>query len=615
MLRADVPILNSNVNASNREAFLQILKSAKTYRLWLALDRCTLFERGDSLEALSENIEFFEQNGIQTGVWMQAFGFGSPLPVGITKNWTRLKSREGVQKDDDAFCPEDDGFLKAYCDWVRDIAKTGTRLIMLDDDLCMSVRPGIGCFCDKHMQLLNQKIGEAFDIKQIFTGSKNKYRDAYLEVMGNTMRSFCQSVRNAVDSVDNTIRVGLCAGYTSWDLEGTDPIEMSKILAGNTKPFFRFTGAPYWVALQRQRFKGQRLSAVIECARNQISWSKNSDAEFFAEADSYPRPCYHCNASLIENFDIVMQASGVRSLKYIIDYYSSPEYEKQYYKIHTRNIPLCEYIQNAFKDSKPFGVRLYRPAHRLSDISFPDEFIGEKPVMTKSFFSMSASMLSALGIPTVYDGKSDFAAVFGDEAHHFKNDHSKIIVDLPAALVLQKRGFDVGIRNIRKIAAPTIEHFENEKTLLCNIQTNADFYDVDINKEAKVLSTFDTGAVASFVYDKFLVLNFDALYVGESSTLLCSYARQKQIFDFLQNPFPKIEGFADVYSICNKTQNGFVALFQNHSTDPVFDFDITLPKPCKAFKLYGAEGTVQGSKIHITTDFHPSSTIIVQIEY
>lgn len=613
MLCPDIPMLNSNVNKDNRVQILDILKNAKVKRLWLALDRHTLFNRGDDLLKLGDNLRFFEQNGIETGVWMQAFGFGGPLPKGEKRSWTRIKSLSGVQNDMDVFCPEDENFILAYCDWIKDVAKTGTRLIMLDDDLCMSVRPGIGCFCDKHIKLLEQKVGKIPSLEQIFTGGPNKYRDAYLEVMGNSMRTFCKKVRAAVDSVDDTIRVGLCAGYTSWDIEGTDPIEMSKILAGNTKPFFRMTGAPYWVAPQKQRFKNQRLSAVIENARNQISWSKPTDIEHFAEADSYPRPCYHCSASLIENFDIAMQVSGARSLKYILDYYSSPDYEKQYYKIHIRNFPLYEQIEKTFKNSTPCGVRLYRPYRRIKDLTFPEKFIGEKSIMTKSYFSAAASMLSALGIPTCYDGKSDFAAVFGDDALYFENKHRKVILDLPAALILQKQGLDVGIKNISETEAPFIENLKNERVPIFNTEADAKFYNLELKETAKIKSRFDTGAVASFVYDKFLVLNFDALYVGEGSTLICSYARAKQITDFIENTFPVIQGYADIYSICHKTETGYALLFQNHSSDPLFDFYITSPKPCKEISLYMCEGEICGNKIHITTEFAPSATMLVEI--
>jgi hypothetical protein len=74
----------------------------------------------------------------------------------------------------------------------------------------------------------------------------------------------------------------------------------------------------------------------------------------------------------------------VKTLKYLYDYVSSPEYETRYQKIHEKNFPFYQVIENNFKNSVPEGVRLYRPMHRFKDITLPDEFIGEKNILVKS---------------------------------------------------------------------------------------------------------------------------------------------------------------------------------------------------------------------------------------
>lgn len=611
MLCPNVPLMNSNLTEASRSLFLEQAVRANASRIWIALDRSSLFNREDHMKRLEDNLRFFESHGIETGVWIQAFGFGEAISYEQC-NWTRLKSATGISKEVDAFCPEDPNFTAAYLAWVRDIANLSPALIMLDDDLCLSVRPGIGCFCERHMELLRKEVGELNDPTLLFVGGKNKYRDAWFRVMGNTMRSFCQKVRRAVDEIDPDIRVGLCAGYTSWDVEGTDPIELSQILAGNTRPFFRLTSAPYWIATGR--FPGQRLSAVIENARNQTAWCKDTNIEFFAEADSYPRPCYHTSAMLIENFDIAMHACGVKSLKYLFDYYSSPNYETQYLKIHTRNIPLYEKIETAFEGATPCGIRVCRPPHRIKDAILPTPFAGEKPVM-RSYFSKSSALLACHAIPVSYEGENNCAVVFGDDALYLDNFNQKIVLDRTAALLLKEKGIDVGFELGDPTDAPAFELFENEKVLLRNIDPEAVFFDLILKDEATVKSRFDTGAVASFEYKNFLVLNFDAFFVNEASALYCSYARGEQLQQFFGFPYPAVCGYANLYSICAKKENRHVVLLQNHSIDPVFDFDITLPKPCRSFSLTGAEGILCNDRIHITTDFLPQSTLLLEVEY
>ena len=612
MITPHIPVMNSNIDPLQRKDLLKKLKEAKASRLWIAFDRETLFtDRTDALALLKENLRYFEKAGIEAGVWFQAFGFGDPLKE--PKNWVRIRSICGAEREGDAFCPEDPDFLKAYLDWVRDIAACKPSLMMLDDDLCLSVRPGIGCFCKRHMALLEEKCGKISDLTAIFKGGKNPYRDAYLEVMGESLKGFCRKVRRAVDEINPAIRVGLCAGYTSWDLEGTDPLELSRILAGNTAPFFRLTGAPYWVAPQKDRFKGQRLSAVIESARNQAAWCKESGIEFFAEADSFPRPCYHCPAMLIENFDLAMHAAGIESLKYLYDYHSSLDYERAYHKIHIRNLPLYEKIEEAFKGASPCGVRLYRPAHWLKDALLPQKFWGEKAIM-RSFFSTAAAMLSAHSIPLCYDGESPFAAFFGEDARFFEDRHEKILLDLPAALRLQERGINLGIEKAEEMAPPLFEHFGKEKVLLAR-PAEIPFWRLTLGKGARVESTFDNGAPASFCYGKYLILAFEASAAAEGSTLFSSYARGEQLRAFFGHSFPAISHHSEIYCLCAEKEGRQIALIQNHSIDPLFDFEILLPKVGKGFTLHGAKGALCENKIKISGEFPPQGTLLLEVKY
>lgn len=445
------------------------------------------------------------------------------------------------------------------------------------------------------------------------------------------MRGFCRKVRERVDTVDPTLRVGLCAGYTSWDIEGTDPIEMAKILAGENLPFFRFTGAPYWSSRNSNRFPGQRLNGVIECARNQMVWCEKEDVEVFAEADSYPRPCYHVNASYIECFDVAMHASGIRSLKYLFDYVSSPDYEKGYLRLHKRNMPFYEKLRSAFDSARYQGVRLYRPAHRICDARLPEEFHVEKSVM-RGFFSIAASALTRMSIPVSYHGASENAALFGDDALYLEDPspHRAILLDLPAARILQERGIDVGLRGEERASVPLRESFGEEKILLSGIGQGSlfpsenGFYRVELAPKASVLSLFSKGEEcfpASYLYQNgetsFLVLCCDASCMGEGSSVLISYARQKQLLDFFGNDFPYIYGFSQVYALCAKTEEGQSVLFQNLSIDPIFDFSIQLPKPCGSFCLTGAEGELSsdGQSIRVTTDFTPYSSLLLQVTY
>jgi hypothetical protein len=84
-------------------------------------------------------------------------------------------------------------------------------------------------------------------------------------MQGDTLRKFCRTLREALDEVDPTVRMGYCAGYTSFDTEGVDAFELTHILAGSNKPFMRFTSAPYWH--YAQRFGQAPMQTFIEYVR------------------------------------------------------------------------------------------------------------------------------------------------------------------------------------------------------------------------------------------------------------------------------------------------------------------------------------------------------------
>lgn len=629
MRKMYVPVMNDNVNEHNRPFYAEQLKKCGASNVFVAFERDYLFrsDRNDAILKLESNVSYFTKNGFETGVWFQGFGFGNLLnnrQKCYTKNYTKLKSVCGVEAQGDAFCPSDDGFVDNYCNFVKQIAKLGPKLIMLDDDLCMSVRPGLGCFCDNHIRMLNEFVGEVLDIDEwkakIFTGEKNKYRSAYVKVMGDTLRQFCKKVRQSLDTVNPHIRIGLCAGYTSWDIEGVDTLELSKILAGNTKPFFRFTGAPYWAARDVTRFYGQRLGTIIECVRSQEMWCRGEDVDVFSEADSYPRPRFHVPASYVECFDIALCAhSGMDVLKYVCDYFSEPRYETGYVKNHIRNADLYDFIESHFGDKANSGVHVYDEQRKFENASFDKEFCGEDKIMNM-FFSKASSMLSSLCIPATYDYNNKCAIAFGENAKYVKEFPKKLIIDAKAAKIIAQKGIDVGITCFEPVEKPMIEKCDDNKVCLPVISGN--YYNCGYDKNTSVLSWFEDfegnryPAVMKYKNDKLdtevFIMCVDAESENDCSTVFRSYLRQSQLLDFI-NDYPYIKNQPEVYQIFKTNEKESAILFQNLSEDTIFDFEIQLDKNYSKMEICGAEGELCGDKIKVTSDFAPFTSIAVNV--
>lgn len=617
-----VPIMNSNITIESRPVYAKFFQDCGVDTVFIAFDRETFFQKNqEALAHLKENICYFENLGLECGVWMQAFGFGSTERAHLIckDKYTKIRSVTGAEALD-AFCPECEIFMTDYLDWVDSVAKTGTKMIMLDDDLCLSVRPGLGCFCDHHLKLLENELQEDLGSKDLptlfFTGKPDKYRSTWLKVQKNSLLKFAERVRAKVNETDTNIRVGFCAGYTSWDIEGADAIEVTRVLAGNTRPFLRFTGAPYWVSGNVNRFRGQRLGSVNELARLQEKWCRESGIEVFAEADSYPRPRYTIPASLIECFDAAVTASGgMGDLKYLFEYYASPANEPGYVKHHLKNQKLREFLHTHFDDKTAVGVQVMEKMHKFEDMILPDTFAGEFELMNTAH-SPAAAMLAPLGIPITYDTNPDIAIAFHNNIDLTDKLPKKLIIDITAAKLLSERDIDTGLRKAEPTAVPFFEHFGPDRTPLF-FNPTADYYNCSLAEDVRVLSTFenkDGFFPSAYTYSngttEFLVFTFDAYTPPYNSNLFLAYGRQMQLIDFIGETFIYTKNEPGIYQICKRSKSDILpaetaVLFENISEDPLFDFEICLDQEYTSAEFCGAEGFLNGSKLKVTSEIAP----------
>lgn len=208
--------------------------------------------------------------------------------------------------------PADGNFIRFMQEYVKEIAECGADLIMFDDDFRFGHQTGdIACTCEHHMKRIGEILGEDITPEKLrekaLTGGGNRYRDAWMRANGESLIAFAKAMREAVDSVNPAVRMGQCSCMSSWGVDGALPEEVARAFAGGTRPFFRLIGAPYW-AVDRH-FNNSRLQNVIEFERMQKSFC-TSDAEVFAEGDTYPRPRHWCPSSYLELFDIAMRADG-----------------------------------------------------------------------------------------------------------------------------------------------------------------------------------------------------------------------------------------------------------------------------------------------------------------
>lgn len=594
MYNISVPVMNCNVKRSDRQRLLKEIKRFGAKRIFLALDtyETDRKRREEILKELADNCRFFQENGFEVGAWIWTFW---------VKNNTRFRNMRSIKGTEisEFMCPTDENFVEFAVEYIRDIAKCGVELIQFDDDFrygFLSDSPA--CLCDGHMERIHRITGENAKReeieKHILSGGKNKFRDAYIKANGDAFRSFASAVRNAVDQVNPAIRLGACACMTSWDIDGTDAYEIAKILAGNTKPFVRLIGAPYWAV---NKSWGNCLQDVIELERMESAWTRNGDIEMMAEGDVYPRPRFNCPASFLECFDTAIRASGCTDgiLKYGIDYTSNADYETGYALFHERNTALYQAIDQHFSNKTGCGVRVYESMKKLSDMVLPTK-VNSDVVIEELFFSKAARALARNSIPTVYEGTGICGIVFDENARNLPLSalENGLVLDIAAAEILTERGIDVGIERIlsplqsgnSSIVCGMEEHFLDNDNDISIIGDQV--YHIVVDEKAEILSGLQTSSgfmPLSYRYEnaegrRFLVLNTNTRFRDPS--MLRHYARGRQIADHIPwlsgHKLPAyVYGHPSLYLQCKKHEGsmavGLWNLFADTAVEPVVELD------------------------------------------
>ena len=379
----------------------------------------------EKIQRLVQIMPSFCGAGIEVGVWMNGFGHGMP---DITM-YDEEGAYQGFVGEDgsmprDCFCPSDLNMQRDFADFVRKIAAARPSVLMIDDFRLGQRSYALGCFCPNHMADICARLGECLSreelVEKIYSGGPNRYRDAYMASMSDTLIGFAKMLRAAVDEIHPEMRLGVAMCFDVWDTDGVDAIELARAFAGNTKPFLRAIGAPYWQTIAPW---GDIISA-IEYNRLEGAWSRENGIECISEGDTYPRPSYTIPANHLEIFDLALVACGELDgiLKYMYDYRHPLGFEDGYDMRHRRNEKSREELSAIFSGKRTVGVHVFEPMHKLKDSDFGELYPGYSRDIVYSFFSRGQYPLSHNGISTVYYGAEGAVAAFGENARQLPKE-------------------------------------------------------------------------------------------------------------------------------------------------------------------------------------------------
>lgn len=624
-----IPIMNANVMRQGSAEILRSLREMDAQRVFLALD-CYVTdpeEQRASLEELRDNCTFFHNEGFEVGAWIWAFMFKGDAPF----TPMTLVHREPVTQSNHA-CPFDPDFLKFSGEYIQRIAECGVDLIMFDDDLRFGfLKNGLcGCICEHHRRRICEILGEELSAEElavrILTGGRNPARDAWIQANGESLERFAAHARSCVDRVDAHIRLGACCCMTNWDIDGTDAMRLAKILAGNTKPFARLIGAPYWAVRQNW---GNILQDVVELERMESSYMEREGIELMAEGDAYPRPRITCPASYLEGFDTAIRASGATDgiLKYGIDYTSTAIYERGYVEYHKRNRPRYRQIDDFFDGRTACGIRVYEPMKKAADAEMED--IDQAPRQLQYlFFSNAARLLAAQAIPTTYEGRGVCGIAFGEAVRSLDAEARRggMIIDGSGALILHRMGIDVGIREVGKQCSSVVERFANSNEWIAT--HGATVYAHRFSEKIRVLSVAaqsggsalmganegmeDTPLLYTYENaegERYLVLNYNGRIASKDASDLYfrgHYMRGRMIADSIEwlsrgRRLPSYcYGNPYLYSIAKENEAGLAVGLWNFHADPVWNGVVELGEEYRDVRFTeGTTGVLRGDRLCI----------------
>ena len=569
------------------ESVRKALEEVGATRIILAIP--PLKENNDDQYALlRENIAYFKKYGYKTAVWFWAFW------VDFKNDFTMVHGSKSISAN--SACPLDEKFLAFARKNIQTVASMDPEMILFDDDLRLGyMDSGYGCVCENHRALIKEYAGDCPEniYEAAFAKEPNKYRDAFLKAQGESLKRFCQKMRQAVDEINPAVRIGVCGCISTWDADGVDSFTLAKILAGNTRPYLRQIGAPYWAVGIGW---GNRLQDVVELERMERAWIGQTDAEIVPEGDAFPRPRFATPASFMEIFDTGLRFSGgfTGIQKYILDYTSSERYERGYIN-ETKKTPD---LSGLIAGTESVGIRVWESMNKIKDAEI-DRPLNEVPDM---IFSEASRMLAGAGIPTTYDGLGTAGIVFGENARQLPEEalSRPLILDLKAAKILKDKGVDVGFTEDAGTWTPEQAYSLQDDDYFAvfnGLEPTVDFaHLLTLKPGAEVLAEYvkdDERHPAIYRYGKFIVFAYERGPVTNRRNYL--------VPRILANALPKLPaaalGHPDLYLQAREGDGTLVIGVWNCHPDYIENLVISTAKTYKNVSFMNASGHLEGDKI------------------
>ena len=172
--------------------------------------------------------------GVPSGILIQStFGHGAAsIPARFQK---MVGFIDGVEYN--VYCPEDKELVEYLSAGIKRLAMEHPKVIMLDDDVRLFIRPFRGCTCPLHMKRLNEINGTNITREDFYNHVMSHPNEdpitlSYVMLQREGLVNAVTKFREAIDSVDPTIQGINCTSGEECD----SVIFTNPIFAGKNNP-------------------------------------------------------------------------------------------------------------------------------------------------------------------------------------------------------------------------------------------------------------------------------------------------------------------------------------------------------------------------------------------
>ena len=181
-------------------------------------------------------------HGVEVGALIQStMGHGWGKFSLTDEPWQQIILANGTPSS--RMCMTDSGFCNYIRMAIAETVKAGASFLLIDDDFGLR---HYECFCPNHLKLYGETLGREVTREELLKMFEERhFSDPEVmkigEVRRKNVQDFAQLVREAIDSVDPTVRCGMCTPYNGYSFVG----KVAQLLAGKTEPFIRINCAVY----------------------------------------------------------------------------------------------------------------------------------------------------------------------------------------------------------------------------------------------------------------------------------------------------------------------------------------------------------------------------------